>query len=104
MFGADVGAGGEVGDGAGHFDYAGEGAGAQAEAVYQPLQQFFTLIIQRTESFQLLGIHLGVAEDAAAFEAFSLYLPGTQHARGNIGRRLPFPATYQGRCLNWMNP
>ena len=42
MFGKDVRDSGKIGNGAGNFDDAGVGPGAQAKAVYQLLQQLFT--------------------------------------------------------------
>lgn len=104
MGGDDPGTAGQVGDGTGDLDDAGIGAGAQTQAVDDFLQHLLAGLVQLAVLLHLLGIHLGVAEDAAAGEALPLQLPGLQDPRGDDLRGFRLAAADEGRCLHGMHP
>ena len=95
MFGKDGGSGREVGDGAGDFDYAGVGAGGQAEAVDEGLEEVAAGGVEGAEAVELLRAHLGVGENGRAGKTLLLDLPGAEDPRRHCSSRLRLPATHQ---------
>ena len=66
----------EVGDGSGHLQDSGVGAGTQSEFVDGQLQEFLALFIDLAESLNMPIGHLGIAVDFHPIEPLELYPPG----------------------------
>ncbi len=75
MLGAYVGAGGEIGNGAAHFQYAVVGTGTEVQSVHGGLEQVVTHRAYLANVFQQLASHLCIGIDAGVFfKSFCLYL------------------------------
>ena len=84
--GEDVGAGVEVGDGAGYADDAVVGAGRHVVAVHGCAEKAHGIVIDGTVAAQHLAGHLCVAVDAGSvFEAFGLDGAGGDNALADGG-------------------
>ena len=113
----DIRFGGEVGDGAGDFEDAVVGAGAEALLLHGALEQAFGVGGELAEGANLLSVHLGVGEDrlgrgagggfgASRFavgregEAGVLALAGGEDASADLGGSFGGCATAQLLILN----
>src|ERR1700678_4437046 len=86
MVAADVGGAGEIGNGAGDFEDAVVGAGAQIQIGHGEFQQLDGGLVQRAMSLDFLGPHAGVAGDGRFVgEAGLLELAGLDDAGANGG-------------------
>ena len=80
---------GQVGDGARHAQYAGEGAGGHSVAVHGVLEAVECALVGPGVPAQLAGVHLRVAvHSLLVAEAFGLALAGGDDARTDDGRGL----------------
>ena len=87
MGGVDFFGAGEVGDGAGDFEDAVVGAGAQVEFGERHAEEAFAIGVERDEGLDVFGAHLRVAADFSfRGETFVLDFARLQDARADLRR------------------
>ena len=74
----------QVGDGPGHLEDAGEGAGREAEPVGNQLQHPVAGGVQLAVFPEVAGVHLGVAVDFRPLEPVDLDVTGALHPTADL--------------------
>ena len=74
----------KIGDGPGHLEDAGEGAGREAEPVGDQFQHPVAGGVQLTVLPEVAGVHLGVAVDLRPLEPLHLDIAGELHPMADL--------------------